>query len=137
MRATEVEAPPWLRWKPVHLPEESGQAKSRSVPQRHQAALLVHKGLLGEGTCLAQQLINSSALHRPWFFKAILDGGEPAFSPFSTSFIACISSARRHTEILRSVHSLCPEASSGWWFFVCTFALRGPADSKSTRIRLR
>lgn len=51
MRAVVADAPSWLHWRENHDVEEekhmTDDARSRRIPQRHMAALLLHKGVLG------------------------------------------------------------------------------------------
>ncbi|RXK39802.1 hypothetical protein M231_02995 [Tremella mesenterica] len=91
----------WIEEMTAGLGDED---KEKRVPQVHMAALLLHKALL--------------ALHRPWFFQAIAAGSEPLRSPYAASFQACISSARRHTQIMGSCLRRCPGAAYSWWFFL-------------------
>jgi hypothetical protein len=41
-------------------------------------------------------------------------------TPWAASFNACIISARRHVQIMRSVLLSAERAGLRWWFFLCT-----------------
>ncbi|KAL7418264.1 hypothetical protein Q5752_006720 [Cryptotrichosporon argae] len=102
LRATESSGPTWLRWTEVG--HADWQSSPRQSAQQHAATLFVHKALL--------------ALHRPWFFKAVMSGAEPLLSPYSASFNVCVSSARKHTRLMASILRQNTEAAYGWWFFI-------------------
>ncbi|ORY28183.1 fungal-specific transcription factor domain-domain-containing protein [Naematelia encephala] len=106
LRSVEAGAPQWLKWREYEAMAEATdeETKMRRIPQQHQAALLLHKALL--------------ALHRPWFSKAITSGSEPLLTQYAASFSACISSARKHTQIMASILRQSPEAAYSWWFFL-------------------
>ncbi|GAA5981002.1 hypothetical protein JCM10908_003948 [Rhodotorula pacifica] len=103
LKTSEASAPAWLR-----ATDFSGKTHDQSpekiIAQKHMLALLLHKGLL--------------ALHRPWFAKALMSGGEPMCTPWAASFNACIISARRHVQIMRSVLVSAQRAGVRWWFFL-------------------
>ena len=81
-----------------------------TVAQGHMLSLLVHKGLL--------------ALHRPFFGQALMaERQEPMVTAHAASFNACVASARKHTQIMRSVLRQAPVAANKWWFFLCRFKL--------------
>jgi len=105
LRAKEATAPACL--KMTKQPNQASQGGvDVNVPQSHMLSLLVHKGLL--------------ALHRPFFAQALLaDGREPMLTPQAASFNACVASARKHTQIMRSILQQSPTVANVWWFFVC------------------
>lgn len=105
LRQVEANAPPFLQ------PGDFTDRVSTVDPvegmlsvQRHMVALLLHKSLL--------------ALHRPWFAKAVTTHTEPMLTPYAASFNVCILSARKHTELMRSILTKAPIIATTWWFFV-------------------
>ena len=60
-----------------------------------------------------------SALHRPWFSISLSSNVDPLLSAEALSFSTCVSSARKHTQIMNSLLKQCPEAAKTWWFFSC------------------
>ncbi|KAH8916253.1 hypothetical protein BT69DRAFT_794956 [Atractiella rhizophila] len=57
------------------------------VAQQHMLSLLIHKALL--------------YLHRPWFAKALQTDADPMNSPYVSSFVACVTSARKYAKTFR------------------------------------
>ncbi|KAM0747622.1 hypothetical protein T439DRAFT_292608, partial [Meredithblackwellia eburnea MCA 4105] len=101
LKECEARAPSWLRLSVVG---SSGLAPDPStIPQKHMVSLLLHKALL--------------ALHRPFFALAVLAGPEPMLSSYAASFNACIVSARKHIQLMRSLLNENPTAAYRWWFF--------------------
>ena len=72
-----------------------------------------------EVLCRLEELTISSARCRPWFAKALMSDCEPMCTPWAASFNACIISARRHVQIMRSVLLSAERAGLRWWFFLC------------------
>ncbi len=119
LRDLENNAPPWLKFGEwATFPGEK-----KTIPQRHMVALLKDKALLGklvqnshtETLCLSLFVssgiiandITTSALHRPFFAKALKNLPEPLSGSYAASFIACISAARRHTLVMQSILDAC------------------------------
>ncbi|POY70520.1 hypothetical protein BMF94_6434 [Rhodotorula taiwanensis] len=103
LKASEASAPGWLR-SAEFPPAQIHDLPEKIVAQKHMLNLLLHKGLL--------------ALHRPWFAKALMSGAEPMCTPWAASFNACILSARRHVQIMRSILVSAQRAGLRWWFFL-------------------
>lgn len=47
LRAVEAGSPQWLRWREQFDDDIVEESRERQLPQQHQAALLIHKALLG------------------------------------------------------------------------------------------
>ena len=99
IRASELATPAYLQ----HGRTSSNMASVNSLSehdrvhirsQQHMLSLLHHKALL--------------FMHRPFFARAMSASDDPMSSPHSSSFIACITSARKHSHLLDSILSINP-----------------------------